>query len=109
MSDHRTDTIRALNDLARTTFTGCLIVATPTFEKLPLTTKTHVLNSVREFKDFDEMRDTEHRYGVIDYQGTEFFFHMAYYDLTLQVHSPDPANPRITRRVLTVGLASEDL
>jgi Protein of unknown function (DUF3768) len=109
MSDHRTDTIRALNDAARQTFTGCVLIVTPAFEKHPLTTKAHVLKSVREFQDFDEVRDTEHRYGVINYQGTEFFFHMAYYDLSLQVHSPDPANPRVTRRVLTVGLASEDL
>lgn len=109
MSDHRIDTIRALNDAARSTFTGCLVVLTPTFEKLPLTTKTHLLKSVREFTDFDEVRDTEHRFGVINYQGQEYFFHMAYQDLTLQVHSPDPANPRVTRRVLTVGVSSEDL
>jgi hypothetical protein len=108
MSDHRADTIRALNDVARQTFTGCLVVTTEAFNKFPLTTKAHVLKCVREVQDF-EVRDTEHRYGVIDYQGTEFFFHMAYYDLTLQVHSPDPANPRVTRRVLTVGVSSEDL
>jgi hypothetical protein len=107
MSDHRTDTIRALNDLARTTFTGCLIVSTTAFEALPLTTRTQVLKSVREFTRFDEMRDTEHRFGVIEYEGGEYFFQMAYYDLTLQAHSPDPANPRVTRRVLTVGLVTE--
>lgn len=107
MSDHRIDTIRALNDAARSTFTGCLLVLTEAFEKLPLTIRSHVLKSVREFTQFEEVRDTEHRYGVIWYEGTEFFFHMDYRDLTLQLHSPDPANPRVTRRVLTVGLASE--
>jgi hypothetical protein len=107
MSDHRTDTIRALNDLARQTFTGCVVILTAGFEVLPLTTRSHILKSVRGFTQFDEIRDTEHRFGTIEYQGGEYFFHIEYRDLTLQAHSPDPANPRVTRRVLTVGLVSE--
>lgn len=83
-----TAAIRALNDSFRSTFTGGLVVVSKTFRKLPAATKAQVLKKVREAPTFFEERD---------------------YDLTLQVHSPDPANPRVTRRVLTVGLSSEDL
>jgi hypothetical protein len=107
MSDHRTDTIRAQNDLARTTFTGCVVILTAGFEVLPLTIQSHVLKSVRDFTQFDEVIDTEHRFGVIEYQGGEYFFHIEYRYLTLQAHSPDPANPRVTRRDLTIGLVTE--
>jgi hypothetical protein len=35
------------------------------------------------------------------------FFKIDYYDRTLTAHSPDPADPAVTRRVITVMLASE--
>jgi hypothetical protein len=109
MSDHRTDTIRALNDAARATFTGCLVLLTDAFEALPLTTRAQVLKKVREYDDFDDTRFPEHRVGYLDHEGEVYIFEIIYRDLTLQTHSPDPANPRVTRRVLTIGIASMDL
>ena len=49
----------------------------------------------------------EHDFGVLDVQGARVFFKVDYYDLAKTAHSPDPADPAVTRRVLTIMLASE--
>ena len=35
------------------------------------------------------------------------FFKIDYYDRTLTHHSPDPADPAVTERVITIMLADE--
>jgi hypothetical protein len=34
-------------------------------------------------------------------------FKINYYDKTLQFHSPDPADPSVTKRVITIMLSEE--
>jgi hypothetical protein len=39
--------------------------------------------------------------------GHTIFFKIDYYDETLSVHSPDAADPAVTKRVITIMLAEE--
>jgi hypothetical protein len=45
--------------------------------------------------------------GVLEIQGERVFFKTDYFDLAMTAMSPDPADPAVTRRVLTIMLASE--
>lgn len=67
------------------------------------------LKAVQAFDVFTEDNDPHrHRdFGVIEIEGEKVFWKMDLYDADLQCGSPDPANPAVTRRVLTVMLASE--
>ena len=49
----------------------------------------------------------EHDFGAFEIDGERVFWKIDYYDLELTEGSPDPADPSVTRRVLTVMLASD--
>jgi Protein of unknown function (DUF3768) len=65
--------------------------------------------AVKAFTRFNGDNDPygEHDFGALDVCDERVLFKIDYYDLTLQAHSPDQANPAITHRVLTIMLASE--
>ena len=42
-----------------------------------------------------------------DMQAETIFWKFDYYDVDLQMHSPDPSDPTVTTRVLTIMLADE--
>lgn len=68
-----------------------------------------VVAAVQAFSAFTSDNDPydEHDFGAF-YIGCErLFFKIDYYDLDLQAHSPNAANPAVTHRVLTIMLASE--
>jgi hypothetical protein len=44
---------------------------------------------------------------MIDWRGTKLFWKIDCYDRELHFGSPDPADPTVTTRVLTLMLASE--
>jgi hypothetical protein len=75
--DAETLAIRTLNDQLRTTFSGGQVLLTPGVNALKGDTMQRVIDAVRGF-------DKNHEYG-----------------------SPDPADPLVTARVLTILLASE--
>jgi hypothetical protein len=41
------------------------------------------------------------------FDGNRIFFKIDYYDETLTVHSPDPSDPKVTKRVITIMQAEE--
>ena len=64
---------------------------------------------VRQFSNFTGHIDPhgEHDFGSFELDGTELFWKIDYYDRELEWGSPDPADPAVTRRVLTILLAEE--
>jgi uncharacterized protein DUF3768 len=67
------------------------------------------VKAVREFSDFTEDNDPhgEHDFGSFELHGIELFWKIDYYDRELEWGSPDPTDPTVTRRVLTILLAEE--
>jgi len=65
--------------------------------------------AVAEFGTFSEDNDPhgEHDFGAFDLDGEKLFWKVDYFDRSLKWGSPDPANPALTHRVLTLMLASE--
>jgi hypothetical protein len=43
----------------------------------------------------------------LEVNGTMIFFKIDYYDQTLKSQSPEPTNPAVTERVMTIMLADE--
>jgi hypothetical protein len=67
------------------------------------------LAAVAQFERFDRDNDPygEHDFGALTVQGERLFWKIACYDRTLTAGSPDPADPTVTVRVLTLMLAEE--
>jgi hypothetical protein len=101
--------IRALNDALRRTFVGGAVIITAGVEALPAETRRSVLAKVRAFEAFTIDNDIhgEHDFGTIQHDGLKCFWKIDYYDREMEMLSPDPADPSVTTRVLTVMLAEE--
>jgi Protein of unknown function (DUF3768) len=104
-----TDRIRALNDdLRRHLYDGGAIL-TPGIAALGEEAIGQLVNAIATFNDFCTDNDPygEHDFGWFDFDGTPIIFKIDYYDKDLTFHSPDPADPTVTERVITVMLADE--
>jgi hypothetical protein len=108
-SDSKTDRIRELNDVFRRTFVGGAVMITQGVEAMPLDQRRSLLQKVRSFDAFSDSNDPhqEHDFGSIDEAGVRCFWKIDYYDKKTEFGSPDPADPAVTTRVLTIMLAEE--
>jgi hypothetical protein len=104
-----TDCIRALNDQLRQQLTTGLAVITPGVAALGRESVDRIVKTVATFDDFCHANDPheEHDFGAFEIDGENLFFKIDYYDQDLKCHSPDPSDPEVTRRVITLMLASE--
>ena len=105
-----TNAIAKLNDLLRTTFIGGQIVMTAGIAELPSEVREDIITKIRTFDDFSEDNDPygERDFGAFDQSGAgKVFWKIDYYDTTLTMGSENPADPKQTRRVLTILLAEE--
>lgn len=119
----RTERIARLNDRARQAMgLACVAVATEGFRALSEADQSRVRELVETFDAFTQVNDPygERDFGAI-YQDIEgrwtttrparpaeiVFWKIDAFDRDLQFASEDPANPAVTRRVLTIMLASE--
>ncbi len=68
-----------------------------------------VLIAVATFDAFNADNDPygEHDFGAVQVHGHTVFFKIDTYDRNLRYHSPDPADPAVTCRVMTLMLAEE--
>ena len=101
--------IRALNDAFRRTFVGGAVMITAGVEAMPLDQRRSLLAKVRAFDAFSEDNDPhgEHDFGAVDEGGVRYFWKIDYYDRATEFGSPDPADPAVTTRVLTIMRADE--
>ena len=104
-----TDIIAKLNDRLRTAFLGGQIVITAGIAALPPEVQADIVTKVRTFDDFSEDNNPfeEHDFGSFKHDGHTIFWKIDYYTPDLKHGSPDPSDPGVTSRVLTVMLASE--
>ena len=101
--------IRTLNDALRWLSAGGELFVTRGIAGLPETEQAAILDRVRTFDDFTEDNDPwrKHDFGSFEHNGRTIDWKIDYYDLALRFHSPDAADPAVTRRVLTIMLAEE--
>lgn len=108
-SDDRTAIIRSLNDGLRCFGRGGTLAMTAGVIALGKHALPSIVAAVREFNAFSPDNDPygEHDFGAIEWEGARVFFKLDYYDRDMRFGSPDPADPAVTTRVLTILLASE--
>ncbi len=101
--------IRQLNDRFRQAGIGGRTYITPGIQELGPEAMREIMNSITQYCDFSSDNDPfrEHDFGSIDHGDTKVFWKIDYYDLDLAYGSPNPADPSITSRVMTVMLACE--
>ena len=105
----KTDKIRELNDQLRQNFAGGAAVMTPGIAALGAEAVARIVKTVAVFDDFCHANDPheEHDFGAFDADGHRVFFKIDYFDESLTYHSLDPADPTVTKRVITIMLAEE--
>ena len=111
MSDQsdRAASISALNDELRRFGRGGRVMITSGIEALGAAAITRIMAAVASFDAFTADNDpySEHDCAIFDVGGIRVLFKVDYYDSDLAYHSPDPSDPSVTRRVMTVMRADE--
>ena len=104
-----TAVIRSLNDQLRRNFSSGAAFMTPGVAALGAEAAERIFKTIATFDDFCHANDpwSEHDFGAFEAEGQRIFFKIDYYDRTLTEGSPDPADPAVTTRVITIMLAHE--
>jgi hypothetical protein len=105
----KTARIRALNDELRKCPPGGMAVITPGVAALGPEAVARIVKTIEVYDDFCHANDPheEHDFGAFDADGNRIFFKIDYYDPNLAVHSADPSDSKVTKRVITIMLAEE--
>lgn len=109
MKDEKTAQICALNDQFRQTGIGGTILHTNGIHALGPECVSEIMRAVISFDDFGPNNDPygEHDFGSLNIAENRVFWKIDYYDGDMETGSPDPADPSVTNRVLTIMLAAE--
>jgi hypothetical protein len=86
-----------------------VVLITAGVEAMPDEQRRSLLTKVRAFDTFTEDNDPhgEHDFGAVDEDGVRFLWKVDHYDRAIEFGSPDPADPAVTTRVLTIMRADE--
>ena len=106
----KTKKIAVLNDQCRQGMgTHGIVVRTPGIAALPLQDQVSIWQRVALFSDFGEANDpyAERDFGAFEHGSRKVFWKIDYYNQTLTSGSRDPSDPAMTKRVLTIMLATE--
>ena len=103
------ESVQALNDQLRQHGIGGTIVVTSGLQALGDDAVSLIIQAVAKFDALDHDNDPygEHDFGAVQVHGHRVFFKIDYYDVSLRYHSPDPTDPDVTSRVMTVMLPEE--
>jgi len=106
---HNTDAIRKLNDDFRTTLVGGTFLLTAGVQAMTPRQRNLALFLMIGFQSFTEDNDPhgEHDFGAFSVAGEKLFWKIDYYAPDMLHGSEDPADPAVTKRVLTLMMASE--
>lgn len=101
--------IRQLNDAVRHTFCGARILISKGVSALSDDALGEIFGLLHAYDQFTPANDPygEHDMGFFAWNGHQLAWKIDYYDLDLSMRSPDPADPTVTARVLTIMLAEE--
>ena len=107
--DPELERVRLLNDEARRFLTDGHVFVTRGIAALPVEDQAAILERVRTYDDFRRDNDPygEHDFGAFEHNGSRIFWKLEAYDRELQYASPDPTDPRVTRRILIIMLDHE--
>jgi Protein of unknown function (DUF3768) len=107
--DQVRDRIRTLNDELRRNLPNCHAVITNGVAALGPEAVARIVKTIAVYDDFCHANDPygEHDFGSFKADGVVIFFKIDYYDKALAAHSPDPSDPSVTERVITIMLAAE--
>ena len=109
MPNNGREQIRMLNDELRKDLLGGGAVMTPGIAAMGPEAVLRLVQNLAAFDNFSDENDPhqEHDFGALELDGVKIFFKIDYYDKTLTGHSPDPADPTVTERVITIMRADE--
>lgn len=101
--------IRDLNDRFRRSFEGGQVMMTKGVANLALQVRYQVFSAIQTFDDFTEDNDPygTREFGSVEIDGQTVWFKIDAYDRNLEYGSPDPSDPEVTTRVMTVLLPEE--
>lgn len=105
----RAEAIARLNDQLRKTLRGGHVMVTRGVQSLPGFTASELIGAIAAYDKFDVDNDPhgERDFGDLQLFGASMLWKIDYYDRQIRFASSDPADARLTQRVLTVMLENE--
>ena len=109
LSHPNSQKIATLNDALRKRGEGGRIMLTTGIQALGQKAVHEVIKQIRAFDAFTEDNDPygEHDFASITVNGNKIFWKIDAYDRNLEYASPDPTDPAVTVRIMTVMMAEE--